>query len=174
LKQVITAGDANRSYLLAEPPPDAPVSTVVTSLHGTRSTARDQARPSGFEQLAQTASAVVVFPQAIEPIGSGYEWDPSQDVDYIAGLATELLSRYRAPHGRVVLTGMSGGARMSSVFASAHPELVPAVGAVPDYDRRDSQCTGAAARNVGTKASPMPPEPGRGPTASRLHPWKSS
>jgi polyhydroxybutyrate depolymerase len=30
----------------------------------------------------------------------------------------------------VILTGMSGGARMSSLFASAHPELVQAVGAV--------------------------------------------
>ncbi len=129
-KQVITAGDANRSYLVAEPPPGAPVSAVIMSLHGTRSTAARQARLSGFGQLAQTASAVVVFPQAIEPIGPGYEWDPSQDVDYIAGLATELLSRHRASHGRVLLTGMSGGARMSSLFASVHPELVQAVGAV--------------------------------------------
>ncbi len=129
-KQVITAGDANRAYLLAEPPPGAPVSAVVMSLHGTRSTAARQARLSGFEQLAQTAGAVVVFPQAIEPIGSGYEWDASQDVDYIAGLATELLRRHRAHHRRVLLTGMSGGARMSSLFASIHPELVQAVGAV--------------------------------------------
>jgi polyhydroxybutyrate depolymerase len=129
-KQVITAGDTHRSYLMAEPPPDAVVSTVIMSLHGTRGTAAHQARLSGFEQLAQTESAIVVFPQGIEPIGSGYEWDPSQDVDYIAGLATELLRRHRTPHGRVLLTGMSGGARMSSLFASIHPELVQAVGAV--------------------------------------------
>ena len=100
------------------------------SLHGTSSTAAEQARLSGFEQLAQSASAVVVFPQAIQPIQAGYEWDLSRDVDYIAGVATELLSRHRAPHGRVIVTGMSGGARMSSHFASIHPELVQAVGAV--------------------------------------------
>ncbi len=129
-KQVIVAGDVNRSYLVAEPPPGAPVSTVIMSLHGTSSTADRQARLSGFEQLARTASAVVVFPQAIEPIRSGYEWDASRDVDYIAGLAIELLSRHRTSHGRVILTGMSGGARMSSLFASVHPELVQAVGAV--------------------------------------------
>jgi poly(3-hydroxybutyrate) depolymerase len=91
-KQVITAGDADRSYLVAGPPPGAPISAVIMSLHGTRSTADRQARLSGFGQLARTASAVVVFPQAIEPIGTGYEWDPSQDVGYIAGLAAELLS----------------------------------------------------------------------------------
>jgi len=129
-KQVIAAGDVDRSYLVAEPPPGAPVSTVIMSLHGTSSTADRQARLSGFEQLARTASAIVVFPQAIEPIRSGYEWDLSRDVHYIAGLAIELLSRHRTPHGRVILTGMSGGARMSSLFASVHPELVQAIGAV--------------------------------------------
>ena len=130
LKQGITTGDVHRSYLVTEPPPGRPVSAVIMSLHGTRSTAARQACLSGFEHLAQTASAVVVFPEAIEPIGAGYEWDLDQDVDYIAGLVTELLSRHRTPHGRVLVTGMSGGARMSSRFASVHPELVQAVGAV--------------------------------------------
>jgi polyhydroxybutyrate depolymerase len=129
-RQVIAAGGANRSYLVAEPPPGTPVSAVIMSLHGTRSTADRQARLSGFGQFARTAGAVVVFPQAIEPIGPGYEWDLSRDVDYIAGLATELVSRHRVAHGRVLLTGMSGGARMSSRFASVHPELVQALGAV--------------------------------------------
>jgi poly(3-hydroxybutyrate) depolymerase len=129
-KQFIIAGDVNRSYLVAEPPSGAPVSAVIMSLHGTRSTAARQARLSGFGRLARTASAVVVFPQAIEPIGSGCEWDPGQDVGYIAGLATGLLSRPRVPDGRVLLTGMSGGARMPSLFASVHPELVQAAGAV--------------------------------------------
>ena len=129
-KQVITVGDASRSYLVAEPAPGASASAVIMSLHGTRSTAARQARLSGFEQLARTESAVVVFPQAIEPIGPGYQWEPSRDVYYIARLADELLSRHRTPHGRVLLTGMSGGARMSSLFASVHPELVQAVGAV--------------------------------------------
>jgi len=137
-KQVITAGDANRSYLVAEPPPGPPVSAVVMNLHDTSSTADRQARLSGLEQLAHTAGAVVVFPQAIEPIRAGYEWDPSRDVDFIAGLATELLSRHRTPHGRLILTGMSGGARMSSLFASIHPELVQAVGAVAGCARRVS------------------------------------
>jgi poly(3-hydroxybutyrate) depolymerase len=100
-RQITTAGDANRSCLVAEPPPGASVSAVIMSLHGTRSTASRQARLSGFEQFTHTASAVVVFPEAIDPIGTGYEWDPSQDVDYVAGLATELLSRYVTPSGRV-------------------------------------------------------------------------
>ena len=51
------------------------------SLHGTSSTADRQARLSGLERLTQTASAVVVFPEAIQPIRTGYEWDPGRDVD---------------------------------------------------------------------------------------------
>jgi len=62
------------------------------SLHGTRSTAARQARLSGFEQLADTASAVGVFPQAIKPIGSGYEWDPGHG----ASIADASLSAYDA------------------------------------------------------------------------------
>ncbi len=129
-KQAINVGDANRSYLVAEPPSGTPVSTVIMSLHGTSSTADRQARLSGFEQCAHSANAVVVFPQANEPIRAGYEWDPSQDVDFIAELAAVILSRHQPPHGRVIITGMSGGARMSSLFASVHPELVQMVGAV--------------------------------------------
>jgi polyhydroxybutyrate depolymerase len=129
-KQFITVGQTNRLYLMAEPPPGPSVSAVIMSLHGTSSTADGQARLSGFAQLAQTASAVVVFPQAIQRVRAGFEWDPSLDVDFIATLATDILSRHRTPHGRVILTGMSGGARMSSLFAGVHPELVQAVGAV--------------------------------------------
>jgi polyhydroxybutyrate depolymerase len=129
-KRVITAGDGERSYLVAEPTPGSPVSAIIMSLHGSSSTSEGQARLSGFEQLAHTAGAVVVFPQGTQPIRAGYEWDLSGDVDYIAGLTTELLSRHETPHGRVVISGISGGARMSSHFASVHPELVQAVGAV--------------------------------------------
>ncbi len=129
-KRVLTLGSANRSYLVAEPPPGPPVTAVIMSLHGTSSTAAGQARLSGFERLAQTAGAVVVFPEAIRPIRAGYEWDLNQDLDYIARLATELLGQHRTPQDRVILAGMSGGARMSSLFASVHPELVQAVGAV--------------------------------------------
>jgi poly(3-hydroxybutyrate) depolymerase len=78
--QVITAGDANRSYLLAEPPPDAPVSAVVMSLHGTSSTADRQARLSGFEDLTHTAGAVVVFPEAIQPALTNGITDPRTEV----------------------------------------------------------------------------------------------
>jgi hypothetical protein len=39
--------------------------------------------------------------EAVEPVGVGYEWNPSQDVEYIAAFA--LLSRYPTPDGRVLL-----------------------------------------------------------------------
>lgn len=142
-QQAITTGGVTRTHLVTEPLPGTPVSGVIMSLHGTRSSAAEQARLSGFERFAETASAAVVFPQAIAPIGAGYEWDPLHDVDYLAGLATELLGRHRTPGNRVIMTGMSGGARMSSLFASVHPDLVQAVGAVAGLRSPDASVSRA-------------------------------
>jgi polyhydroxybutyrate depolymerase len=102
---------------------------VILSLHGSRSTADGQARLSGFAQLAQK-DAVVVFPEAMMPVGTGFEWDLDHDVDYLALLVHSLLGRYPVDAERVWLTGMSGGARMSCRFARMYPNLVGMVGAV--------------------------------------------
>jgi len=67
-QQLLTTSGGTRVYLVAEPPSEQPVSAVLMSLHGTSSTAARQALLSGFEQLAHSASAVVVFPQAIVPV----------------------------------------------------------------------------------------------------------
>ena len=74
--------------------------------------------------------AVVAFPQAARPIGSGYEWDHERDLPFLEQLIGELVSRYSPPGDRVCVSGMSGGARMSCVLAAARADLVSAVGAV--------------------------------------------
>jgi polyhydroxybutyrate depolymerase len=123
----IDVGGVGRIFGLAEP--TGPVGAVLLSLHGTRSSWVRQARLSGMARLTGSG-AVVAFPQAIRPIGSGYEWDHEGDLPFLEQLADELIARYSPPAGRVCLTGMSGGARMSCVFAAARADLVSAVGAV--------------------------------------------
>jgi polyhydroxybutyrate depolymerase len=118
----------SRSYLLAEP--DGVASAVVLSLHGSRSSADGQVRLSRMTDLTEAASAVVVFPEAIVPVGNGYEWDLDGDQAFLHTLIEELIGRYSPPSGRVAITGMSGGARMSCAFAAAHAELVSMLGAV--------------------------------------------
>jgi polyhydroxybutyrate depolymerase len=126
--QAITVGGVRRSYLLAEPAGAA--SAIVLSLHGSRSTALRQARLSQLATLAEAAGAVVAFPEATVPAGSGYRWDDDTDTDYLARLVDELRARYPTPAGRVCVTGMSGGARMACQFAWTHADVVTMVGAV--------------------------------------------
>jgi polyhydroxybutyrate depolymerase len=77
-----------------------------------------------------SSGAVVAFPGAGRPLGSGFEWDLEGDVEYLQVLVGWLLARYPAADRRVCLTGMSGGARMGSRFASLYPESVQVLGAV--------------------------------------------
>jgi len=117
-----------RSYLLAEPAGTA--TGVVLSLHGSRSSPDRQAWLSGLAGLAETAGAVVAFPGADLRLGAGYQWDLEGDLEFLAALVYELVERYRPPQGRVAVTGMSGGARMSCRFAAAYAAMVSMVGAV--------------------------------------------
>ena len=123
----IDVGGSVRVFGLAEPA--GPVTAVLLGLHGTRGTWLRQARLSGMAGLSD-AGAVVAFPEATRPIGAGYEWDHVADLPFLEQLASELISRYSPPGGRVCVTGMSGGARMSCVLAAARADLVSAVGAV--------------------------------------------
>lgn len=123
----IDVGGLTRRFGLAEP--GGEVAAVLLSLHGTRSNWPRQARLSGMARLVD-AGAVVAFPEAVRPIGSGYEWDHAGDLAFLEQLVSELISRYSPPGGRVCVTGMSGGARMSCVLAAARADLVSAVGAV--------------------------------------------
>jgi polyhydroxybutyrate depolymerase len=123
----IDIGGPSRIFGLAEPAGE--VTAVLLNLHGTRSSWPRQARLSGMARLADSG-ALVAFPQAIRPIGSGYEWDHERDLPFLERLVTELVSRHSPPGGRVCVTGMSGGARMSCALAAARADLVSAVGAV--------------------------------------------
>lgn len=123
----ITVGGSTRIFGLAEP--SGRVQAVLLSLHGTRSSWPGQARLSGMARLADSG-AVLAFPEAVLPIGSGYEWDQEGDLPFLEQLVPELISRYSPPGGRVGVSGMSGGARMSCVLAAARADLVSAVGAV--------------------------------------------
>jgi|HubBroStandDraft_1064217.scaffolds.fasta_scaffold22140_3 polyhydroxybutyrate depolymerase len=158
-RQTITVGGDQRSFLLAEP--QGPVAGVVLSLHGTRSGADRQARLSGMARLASGAGgAVVAFPQAVMPIGSGYEWDHDGDLPFLSQLAEQLIGRYQPPAGRVCMTGMSGGARMSCYFAASRADLTAGVGAVAGLR--------ASGQHPPTRAVPILAFHG---TADRINPY---
>jgi polyhydroxybutyrate depolymerase len=133
---------------------------VLLCLHGTRSRWPRQARLSGMARLAD-AGAVVAFPEAVRPVGSGYEWDHEGDLPFLGQLARELISRYSPPGGRVCVSGMSGGARMGCVLAAARADLVSAVAAVAGLRSDDDH----------TPTRPVPIIAFHG-TADRINPYR--
>ena len=153
----IDVGGATRGFGLAEPAGE--VAAVLLSLHGTRSSWPRHARLSGMARLAD-AGAVVAFPEAVLRIGSGYEWDHEGDLPFLEQLVSELIFRYSPPGGRVCVTGMSGGARMSCVLAAARADLVSAVGVVAGLRSGDGH----------TPTRPVPILAFHG-TADRINPY---
>lgn len=63
-------------------------------------------------------------------MGSGYEWNLDGDAKFLSEMIATLSQQFPGVHPRVCVTGMSGGARMSSLFASSHPDQVLLLGAV--------------------------------------------
>ena len=125
----LTVGGARRNFRLAEP--DGAASAIVLGLH--RHLA-ERAAPGPPERHGipggADGGAVVVFPEAVVPIGSGFEWDPEIDTAFLSELVDQLSDRHPPAGGRACMTGMSGAARMASHFAWHHPERVRMVGAV--------------------------------------------
>jgi polyhydroxybutyrate depolymerase len=154
----IDVGGVTRAFGLVEPA--GQVAAVLLSLHGTRSSWPRQARLSGMARLADDG-ALIAFPEAVRPIGSGYEWDHEGDLPFLEQLVNELISRYSPPGGRVCVTGMSGGARMSCVLAAARADLVSAVGAV----------AGLRSGGPHTPTRPVPILAFHG-TADRINPYR--
>ena len=80
--------------------------------------------------LADTAGAVVAFPEGGGRAARGFLWDPEADLPFLSALVDHLLTEFEPAGARVGLSGMSGGARMSCELAWARGDAVAAVGAV--------------------------------------------
>ena len=130
MRRVTVPGAPDRWCLAAVPdlvPPGGP--TIVLGLHGSRSGAAGQGRLSRMDRLTGRG-AIVVFPEGSLHRGFGRAWDLDDDAAYLVALIETLLLQYGPTDPRVVVAGMSGGARMACHLASLRPDLVRAVGAV--------------------------------------------
>ncbi|MGH2861981.1 MAG: alpha/beta hydrolase family esterase [Solirubrobacteraceae bacterium] len=117
-----------RARLLVAEPVGA-ATAIVLSMHGSTSTPARQLRMSGMGTLAEQG-AVVAFPQGSVPSRSGWEWDLSDDLDYLDRVIGYLRESFAADTTPLCVTGMSGGARMASRFASSGGHHVNMLGAV--------------------------------------------
>ncbi len=131
-------GDQRRMLVAA---PGGPTSSLTLSLHGSRSTPVREALLSHMEPWAERG-VVVAFPEGSLPSGSGSEWDLQADVAFLEAAVEQLREEFQLSSPRLCLTGMSGGARMASRYASLHRDEVAVLGAVAGL--RPPACTAVA------------------------------
>lgn len=105
---------------------------LVLNLHGSNSTASAEEILSGMDLMANANDFIVAYPQAMIPVGVGYDWNvpgvplygnqpvpksAHSDIDFLTELVRVLGGRYCIDARRVYASGFSGGARMVSSLA---------------------------------------------------------
>jgi polyhydroxybutyrate depolymerase len=118
---------------------------LVLNMHGSGSTALQQAGLTGLDAAADRDGFIVAYPQGAITSGSGYDWNvpgqplvgggavPSNAPDDVAFLGT-VISTLEADlcvkASRVYATGFSGGARMASQLGCDMSSVVAAIAPV--------------------------------------------
>ena len=136
---------AYRLYVPSKVKHDAP---VVVYLHGCTQTADVAALGTRYDELAESEGFLAVYPEQ-DPAANGsrcWNWflpehqqRGSGEPSIIAGITTEVVSRFRADDQRVFVLGASAGGAMSTNMAASYPDLFAAAGilAAPAYGGAD-------------------------------------
>src|SRR5688572_23582644 len=119
-EQQLVSGQRPRTYRLFVPPGydgRTPL-PLVLDLHPSGGTSANQARNSGFEDVAARERFAVASPQAENgrwnvPVDSSR----ADDVAYITDVIAHVAARLCTDSTRIYATGFSGGGRMSSLLA---------------------------------------------------------
>jgi len=120
--RAISSGGLSRSYRLFVPPvyDGRARLPLVLDLHGSGGTAERQAGSSRFEALAAREGFLVASLQAASSTGNRWNVpvtdDRPDDVAYVSDVIDDVAAHVCADVSRVYATGMSGGARMSSLL----------------------------------------------------------
>jgi len=131
--------------------------TLVVMLHGCTQDPDDFARGTRFNALADSAGAIVVYPEqtaAHNPqkcwtwYDAAHQGAGAGEPAIIAGITREVMGRYAVDRARVYIGGVSAGGAMAVNTAAAYPELYAAVGA-------HSAIPWRAASNVGEALAAM-------------------
>jgi polyhydroxybutyrate depolymerase len=154
--QTIEFDGARRRLLVAAPA--APPTAVVVAMHGSTSTPERTVRLSRMAPLSEQG-AIVAFPQGSIPLQAGWTWDLDRDVDFLEVVIDRLRETYDAASVPLCVSGMSGGARMASRFASSGRSPVRVLGAVaglrlPATERLSTPVRVVAFHGTGDRINP--------------------
>jgi polyhydroxybutyrate depolymerase len=142
---------------------DARPLPLVLALHASGSSAVEQLAFTGLEAASERDGFLVAAPRAALPSGSGAAWnvphvsraDGPDDEAFLLRLLDDLADAGHADPGRVVATGLSGGARMACQLVADHPDRFAAL--VPVAGLR----SGAPAAGAPGRIDPATCRPGR-------------
>jgi polyhydroxybutyrate depolymerase len=155
-----TAGGVTRHLLVHLPGGSASTPrALVLNLHGSGGNAAQQEASIGMDPIADANQFIVAYPDAAIALGGGFAWNvPGQpllgggavpagaadDVAFFAQAITFLEQRYAIDAHRIFVTGMSGGARMTSQLGCDLGDTVAAIAPVAGL-RFPAPCAGTRA-----------------------------
>lgn len=120
-------------YAPANLPKQAP---LVIVCHGMNQDANYQKDQSRWEEVADTAKFVVVYPNGIgDANGANRGWDigGTRDIDFVLAIINEMHSRYGINKNRVYVTGFSMGGMFTYHCANMIADKIAAFAPVSGY-----------------------------------------
>lgn len=138
---------------------------LVLMLHGCTQNPDDFARGTRMNALAEEAGLIVAYPLQPKSANAQGCWNwfdarhqqrDAGEPAVLAGLAQELASELKIDRKRVFVAGMSAGAAMADVLASAYPDVFSAAGihsGLPNGAARDVMSAFAAMKGNSAAAT---------------------
>ena len=126
----IQVGGVTRNMIVYSPANLGQNRPLVISLHGLNQDAPFQQSSAKWEEVADTAKFVVVYPNAINK-----SWDISgnRDINFLLAIIDNMKTRFNVDLNRVYVTGFSMGGMMSYHTANNIADKVAAIGPVSGY-----------------------------------------
>jgi len=114
---------------------------LVVVIHGAFDTARGIEKISGFSQIADRETFIVLYPEGIGILGYLQHWNAGHccgkaaneridDVGYLVEAIEDVCMRLTVDRSRVYMVGFSNGGMMTYRFAAEHPDKLAAAAAI--------------------------------------------